>query len=132
MLDTLKLKYLCEYRDVLMRIKNEGLEDRFVMTNAATVGTFCETAYCVGGWYSHFNFNWRPGDTTYYFNGHTSNWVDCVSESASRTCAWGTTDMLFGDGQESGPEGLEILIKRANWFIDRERKWQAFEFGWSA
>ena len=122
---------LYEYRDIALRIQNEGLA--LEMKNACTVNE-CGTAYCIGGYWSYWNERWEPGGTHPSFTERADEWTYAVGDDASLAASrvgypvvWRVRRMLFGSRQESGPEGLQKLINRINWLIRRHERWAAFE-----
>jgi hypothetical protein len=93
----------------------------------------CGTAFCMMGWKAHWD-GYDFSNTEDEFLDYTVDWSDVVCETGLLI----STDIysgsglkiggiLFGEEQKSGPEGLQILINRINWFIRRKERWEAFE-----
>lgn len=127
------MQALLEYRETALRIRNEGLEDRLYMPSVKEFDPVCGTSYCLMGWRAHWDDS-VPEETILSSVVEKWYWDDDVSSQA--TLARDTNlksdtnfkvwSILFGQEQQSGPEGLQILINRINWFIRRKERWEAY------
>lgn len=119
-----KLDRLHEYRDTLLRIKNEGLVEsgnfdmRFDERGGAK--NECGTVCCVYG----YNRLW--GGDKYWYNRVAESFAINPCTDKGNLVEVSAFELLFGARQGYGEKAWQRQMRRINFLIAREERYQAF------
>lgn len=102
-----------------LRVRNEGLEERFVMSNF-----ICDTTACLAGWHVIFVYGHEQPKLCGLALDFSEEFCESIFPTScirtKRGDVWCHLDsILFGGGQGKGNEALTKQIRKLRWLLNR-------------